>query len=126
MFRIGLLGYPLTHSISPLFQQAALDHCGLEGRYQLWETEPSALAAVVAQLRQPDCLGANVTVPHKEVVVPLLDEVDELASAIGAVNTIVNKDGHLVGYNTDAEGFMRGLEEDGGFQPARKRVVILG
>jgi shikimate dehydrogenase len=123
---IGLIGYPLAHSISPVFQQAALDHLGLDARYELWETERDALAEHVAGIRRPDCLGANVTVPYKEVVIPLLDEIDSLAGRIGAVNTIVNRDGRLCGYNTDMTGFARALREEGGFDPAGAHVVLLG
>jgi shikimate dehydrogenase len=123
---IGLIGYPLAHSISPLFQQAALDHLRFEARYELWETEREALAERVAGMRRPECLGANVTVPYKEAVIPLLDETDPLAGRIGAVNTIVNRDGRLCGYNTDMTGFARALREEGGFDPAGVQVVLLG
>jgi len=123
---IGLIGYPLAHSISPAFQQAALDHLGIDARYELWETEREALAERVAGVRRPDCLGANVTVPYKELVVPMLDEVDPLAARIGAVNTIVNRDGRLCGYNTDITGFARALRQDGGFDPSGAHVVLLG
>jgi shikimate dehydrogenase len=123
---IGLIGYPLAHSISPVFQQAALDHLGLDARYELWETGREALAERVARIRRPDCLGANVTVPYKELVIPLLDEIDSLAGRIGAVNTIVNRDGRLCGYNTDMTGFARALREQGGFDPSGAQVVLLG
>jgi len=123
---IGLIGYPLAHSISPALQQAALDHLRLEARYELWETEREALAERVAGMRRPDCLGANVTVPYKEAVIPLLDEIDPLAGRIGAVNTIVNRDGRLCGYNTDMTGFARALREEGGFDPSGAQVVLLG
>jgi shikimate dehydrogenase len=123
---IGLIGKPLAHSISPVFQQAALDHLRIDARYELWETEREALAERVAGMRQPNCLGANVTVPYKEVVIPLLDEVDDLAGRIGAVNTIVNRDGQLCGYNTDMTGFARALREEGGFDPRGAQVVLLG
>jgi shikimate dehydrogenase len=123
---IGLIGNPLGHSISPAFQQAALDHLRLDARYELWETEQEALAERVAGMRRPDCLGANVTVPHKEAVIPMLDEIDPLAARIGAVNTIVNHDGRLCGYNTDMTGFVRALREDGGFDPSGAQVVLLG
>jgi shikimate dehydrogenase len=126
MRTIGLSGKPLAHSISPAFQQAALDHLRISARYELWETEPEALAERVAEMRSADCLGANVTVPYKEAVTPLLDEVDPLASRIGAVNTVVNRDGRLCGYNTDMTGFARALREEGGFDPSGAHVVLLG
>jgi shikimate dehydrogenase len=81
---------------------------------------------VVQGIRDFSKLGANVTIPYKEAVLPLLDKVDQLARRIGAVNTIVNKDDKLVGYNTDASGFMKALEEEGGFVPKGKRAILLG
>ena len=122
----GIFGYPLAHSLSPAFQQAAFNHYGLDVRYLAWETPPEGLADEVAKLRSGDFIGANVTIPHKESVMALLDEVDPLAQSIGAVNTIVKTAGRLVGHNTDAQGFMRELKEDGGFEPAGKRVLLLG
>ena len=124
--QLGILGYPLAHSISPAFQQAALDHLGIDARYDSWPTAPEDLAGKVEQLRNGDVLGSNVTIPHKESVIPLLDELDDGARAIGGVNTILNQNGRLKGYNTDAPGFMRGLREDGGFEPRGTRVVVVG
>jgi shikimate dehydrogenase len=123
---IGLIGYPLKHSISPYFQQAALDYYRLDIRYEAWETEPAQLKGIVNNLRKPRNLGANVTVPYKEAVLPLLDEVDDLASSIGAVNTIVKKDDKLLGFNTDAYGFIEALDKEGHFDPEGRQVVILG
>jgi len=123
---IGLIGYPLKHSISPYFQQAALDYYQFDIRYEAWETKPAQLQDAVNDLRKPQNVGANVTVPHKEAVLPLLDEVDDLASSIGAVNTIVRKDDRLLGFNTDAYGFVEALDKEGHFDPKEKRVVILG
>lgn len=122
----GIFGYPLAHSLSPAFQQAAFNHYGLDARYLAWETPPDALAAEVAKLRGGDFIGANVTIPHKQAVMALLDEVDPLAEAIGAVNTIVKRGGRLVGYNTDAHGFMRALKEDAAFEPSGRRALLLG
>ena len=122
----GIFGYPLSHSLSPAFQQAAFNHYGLDVRYLAWETPPEGLAEEVAKLRGGDFIGANVTIPHKESVIALLDEVDPLAQSIGAVNTIVKTAGRLVGHNTDAHGFMRELKEDGDFEPNGKRVLLLG
>ena len=123
---LGVIGYPLTRSLSPAFQQAALDHLRLDVEYQAWPTPEDALATRITTMRSPTVLGGNVTIPHKEAVLPLLDEVDPVAARIGAVNTIVNGDGRLCGYNTDAVGFMWALREDGGFEPAGRRVVIAG
>jgi shikimate dehydrogenase len=123
---IGLIGYPIKHSISPYFQQAALDYYRLDIRYEAWETSPAQLQDIVNDLRKPQNVGANVTVPHKEAVLPLLDEVDDLASSIGAVNTIVKKDERLLGFNTDAHGFIEALDKEGQFDTEGKQVVILG
>ena len=123
---IGLIGYPLKHSISPYFQQAALDYYHLDIRYEAWETGPQKLEAIIAKLREPRKLGANVTVPYKEAVLPLLDGIDDLANLIGAVNTIVRRDDKLLGFNTDADGFLQALHKEGHFEPEGKRAVILG
>jgi shikimate dehydrogenase len=123
---IGLIGYPLKHSISPYFQQAALDYYRLDIRYEAWEIAPAELPDIVKNLREPQNLGANVTVPYKETVLPLLDEVDDLAGSIGAVNTIVKKENRLVGANTDAYGFVEALDKERHFDPRGKKVVMLG
>jgi shikimate dehydrogenase len=123
---IGLIGYPVKHSISPYLQQAALDYYQLDIRYELWETVPEKLESTMAGLRGPQKLGANVTTPYKEKVLPLLDEVDEVAKLIGAVNTIAKRDDKLVGFNTDALGFIEALDKRGHFDPKGKVVVILG
>jgi shikimate dehydrogenase len=123
---IGLIGYPLKHSISPYFQQAALDYYRLDIRYEAWETDAAQLPDIVNSLRKLENVGANVTVPYKEAVLPLLDELDDLASSIGAVNTIVKKADKLVGFNTDAYGFIEALDKEGHFDPEGKRAVILG
>ena len=123
---VGIFGYPLGHSISPAFQQAALDYHGVPATYHAWPVPPDRLADEVARLRGVDYLGANVTVPHKEHVREYLDEIDPWAQSIGAVNTIVREGSRLVGYNTDAYGFIKSLNKVGGFDPDGKRVVILG
>jgi shikimate dehydrogenase len=123
---IGLIGYPLKHSISPDFQQAALAYHKLDMRYEAWEVRAEDLPATVNKLRQPQNLGANITVPYKEMVIDLIDEVDEFARIIGAVNTVVNRSGRLKGSNTDSSGFLKALREDAGFEPSEKKVLILG
>jgi len=123
---VALIGYPLEHSVSPSFQQASFDYYQLDIRYESWEVEPSQVETAVSRLRQSPFLGANITIPYKEMVIPLLDELDELVVQIGALNTIVNRGGKLFGYNTDAPAFIRALRQDGGFEPRDKRVVLLG
>jgi shikimate dehydrogenase len=123
---VGLIGHKLKHSISPQFQQAAFDYLRLDIRYEVWDTEKDSLPQVVEGIRDSSKLGANVTIPYKEVVLSLLDDVDRAARRIGAVNTIVNSQGRLIGYNTDIRGFLTALQKDGGFDPQNKRAVLLG
>ena len=124
--RVGIFGYPLGHSISPAFQQAAFDHIGLDARYEVWQTAPGELAKAVSRLRRDGYLGANVTVPHKVAVRDHLDELDPWAEAIGAVNTIVSKGGRLVGFNTDAYGLIEALRREAQFDARGKKVVLIG
>src|SRR5438128_5277647 len=111
--QIGLIGNPVAYSCSWRFQQAALDALGIPAHYELWYTPAEQLIERLRSLCDERCLGANVTIPHKEAVLPLLDKVDPLAARIGAVNTIVHRDGYLHGYNTDAPGLLRALHEQG-------------
>ena len=124
--RIFLIGHPVGHSVSPAFQQAALDHYAMDVRYEAMDVDASSLFQAVASLRDPDVMGANVTVPHKEAIIALLDELMEEACLIGAVNTIENRSGTLVGHNTDAQGFLRALKEGAGFDPEGKTALVLG
>ena len=124
--RLGVIGYPLKHSISAVFQQAALDHLRLDIRYEAWETTPEHLAERVGSLRHRGMLGASVTVPYKEAIMAYLDAIDPVAQTIGAVNLIVHPGEKVVGYNTDAGGFLRGLVTEGDFDPRGKAVVVLG
>ena len=123
---LGIIGYPIGHSISPRFQQAALDFCGIDAEYRAYPVAPEDVGRFVAGLRQPGILGINVTVPHKEAVIPFLDEIDDWATEAGAVNTIVNRQGRLTGHNTDGYGFLRALQQGGSFQPRGRRTLILG
>jgi shikimate dehydrogenase len=120
------MGHPLGHSLSPAIFQAAFDAAGVDARYEAWPTPPDELEARIAELRGDDVLGANVTIPHKEAVAPLLDRLDATAERVGAVNTIANEGGALVGYNTDVAGFDRALRQDAGFDPKGKRAAIIG
>ena len=123
---LGIIGFPIGHSISPVFQQAALDRLSIGAEYRAYEVDPGDVGAFVDSLRSDDVSGINVTVPHKESVMPFLDEIDEWAAEAGAVNTIVNRSGQLAGYNTDGYGFLRALRESGEFEPAGKTAMILG
>ncbi len=123
---IILIGDPVAHSRSPAMQNAAFAHLGLDLRYAAVHTPLADLSARVAALRAPDYLGANVTLPHKQAVIPLLDALEPEAARIGAVNTIY-KDarGALVGANTDAPGLIADLR-DGGIDLAGRSALLLG
>jgi shikimate dehydrogenase len=123
---MGIIGYPLGHTLSPVFQGAALKHAGVDATFEAWPTAPDKLVEKVASFRSPDVLGVCVTLPHKQAVIPMLDSLDETARAIGAVNWIVNRDGRLAGYNTDAPGFLRSLKEEAKLDPRGKRAVVFG
>ncbi len=126
MKRAGVVGYPLAHSLSPTIFQAAFDAAGLDAAYEAWSTEEEQLEGRVNSLRGDDIYGANITIPYKEAVIPMLDRIDEDAETIGAVNTIVHEGGDLIGYNTDLAGFDRALKEDADFDAKGKRTAILG
>ena len=123
--RVGLIGHPLDHSISPHFQQAAFDALGIDARYDAWDLPPEQLQDFIAGLRRPDALGANVTIPYKEAALRSVDRLHETARFVGAINTIVNEGGRLAGYNTDVAGFQAALK-DAGFDPRGANVVIWG
>jgi shikimate dehydrogenase len=122
----GIFGDPVAHSLSPLMQNEALSRAGIDGIYVPFHVAPASLEQAVASLRALDIAGVNVTIPHKEAVCQYLDIVDSEARLIGAVNTIVNRDGVLCGYNTDGQGLLRSLAEDLEFTPRGKRVLLLG
>jgi shikimate dehydrogenase len=120
----GVIGDPVGHSLSPVMHNAAFEALGIDARYELWQTSLDELPARVDSLRREGVLGANVTVPHKGAVMPHLDDVSETARLIGAVNTIVSRDGRLSGDNTDAYGFRRSIEL--AYPDAVGHAVILG
>ena len=122
---IALIGHPVTHSISPAFQQAALDAMSVDARYEAWDTPEADLAATVERLRSNDVLGANVTVPHKVAAMRLVDRPDALVERVGALNTVVRRDGLLHATNTDVSGILHALS-DGGVSAAGRRVLLLG
>ncbi|HYF79182.1 MAG TPA: shikimate dehydrogenase [Symbiobacteriaceae bacterium] len=123
--QLGLIGYPVGHSVSPAMHNAAFADQRMNCHYAAWAVEPANLKDAVAGIRALGFLGVNVTIPHKEAVIPLLDEVAPTAAQAGAVNTIVNRGGRLVGYNTDGWGFLSSLEEAGVKLPGLE-VVVLG
>lgn len=122
--RLSLLGYPLSHSLSPAMHNAALREVGLsDWRYEAMPTEPARLGEAIEMIRGDEYAGANVTVPHKEKIIPMLDGITPVAEAIGAVNTVVKRDGKLIGHNTDAAGLLADLHTHG--VKIHDRVVLV-
>jgi shikimate dehydrogenase len=124
--RVVLIGHPVAHSLSGAMQQAAFDAQGVDARYELWDRPPIELPEAIAELRSDDFLGANVTIPHKERVVPLVDRLTEEAHATGAVNTITKEGKRLVGHNTDVVGFRTALDRLVGKQKMPRTAIVLG
>lgn len=122
---LGVIGYPIAHSLSPVIHNPALAKAKLDYVYTALKVAPESLATAVNGLRALNYRGFNVTIPHKAAIMPLLDEIDEDAKIIGAVNTVVNDNGLLKGYNTDAAGFINALK-DTGFILENSEVVLLG
>jgi len=124
--RVVLIGHPVAHSLSGAMQQAAFDSLGIDATYELWDRAPIALADAIAELRTDDFLGANVTIPHKERVVPMVDRLTEEGHATGAVNTITREGKRLIGHNTDVPGFKVALDHLVGKQKMPRQAVVLG
>ena len=124
----GLLGYPVAHSRSPVIHNHWLAEHGIAGRYVLFPVPPEKLEAAVRGLSALGMRGCNVTTPHKQAIMPLLDRVDDLARKIGAVNTVVvEKDGTLSGFNNDGNGFVQSLlDADPAWRPDAGPIVVLG
>lgn len=122
---LGIIGKPVAHSLSPVMHNAAFDALGMDWVYVPFPVEPDRLETAVKGLAMLGIRGVNVTVPHKEKVIPALNTLSPQASVIGAVNTISVRDGSLVGDNTDWAGFLDDLAEQG-FDPSGSRAVILG
>jgi len=121
----GIIGDPIEHSMSPVMHNAAFKNKGVDYVYLPFRVKKEELGKAIEGMRALNIRGLNITIPHKVAVIQFLDELDPLADKIGAVNTIVNDDGVLTGYNTDATGFLQALLERG-IEPKGKSVVILG
>jgi len=122
----GIFGYPIEHSLSPLMHNAAFKALGLDYVYVAVKVAPEDLAAAIKAIRALDLAGVNITTPHKEAVIPLLDDLSPEAKSIGAVNTIMNCGGRLIGDNTDGKGFIKSLVEDNKIKLKGKKVVLVG
>ncbi|HLF89806.1 MAG TPA: shikimate dehydrogenase [Anaerolineales bacterium] len=131
-YSLGLIGYPLSHSLSPKLHNAALKSLGLDGEYCLYAIPPSEeneLKELLETVRSGEIHGLNVTIPHKQTVIPYVDELTPTAQAVGAVNTIYFRDGKLIGDNTDAPGFLADLKQflvNIPYSEFRKNALVLG
>ncbi|GAB3050626.1 shikimate dehydrogenase [Virgibacillus ainsalahensis] len=128
-YRFALIGYPIQHSLSPWIHEKFIKQANLSGEYKLNEIKPEdSFTEKVEQLKREGVDGFNVTVPYKEKIIPLLDEIDEGASKIGAVNTVVNNHGKWVGYNTDGIGYLRSLDSKfpDFFTDKTKHILLIG
>jgi shikimate dehydrogenase len=123
--RLGIFGWPVAHSKSPQMHEAAAHALGIDLRYERFEVPPEHLVSAVRKKHAEGIDGYNLTVPHKQTIMALLDEVASSARAIGAVNTVTRAGEHYVGHNTDAPGLVRALEE-AGVEVNEARIVILG
>ena len=119
----AVVANPIKHSISPFIHNCAFEATNTNGVYLAWEVDATELAETVANIRRYQMYGINLSMPYKEQVIPYLDQLSEEACLIGAVNTVVNRDGTLIGYNTDGKGFFKSLPS---FKISGKRMVLLG
>ncbi|MFK5927031.1 MAG: shikimate dehydrogenase [Desulfuromusa sp.] len=122
----GILGDPVAHSLSPLMHNQAFLDYHIDAVYVPFHVSPTHLSAAVRGLHALNVAGVNVTIPHKEAILPFLDQLDPTAQLIGAVNTVVKTDGALIGYNTDASGFMRAVQQELNFLPEGQNILLLG
>ena len=119
----AVVANPIKHSISPFIHNSAFEATNTNGVYLAWEVDAAELAETVANIRRYQMYGINLSMPYKEQVIPYLDQLSEEACLIGAVNTVVNREGTLIGYNTDGKGFFKSLPS---FKISKKRLVLLG
>jgi shikimate dehydrogenase len=124
--RLSVFGDPVAHSASPPMHNAALEKCGIAARYTRLHVRPEELPAALRSLSAANFIGTNLTIPHKTTALPLLDEVDEHAKKMGAVNTVVVEDGRLIGFNTDGPGIVRAVRAEFCVDLHDLRVMVLG
>jgi shikimate dehydrogenase len=123
---LGIIGHPVRHSLSPVMQNAALQVCGLNYVYVPFDVVPEGLGAAVTGLKALDVAGFNVTIPHKTSIMQYLDDLDLSADAAGAVNTVKNDCGRLIGSNTDGDGLIRSLADEFGFNVRGASIALIG
>ncbi|WP_226036967.1 shikimate dehydrogenase [Aquibacillus saliphilus] len=125
--KLGLIGYPISHSLSPWIHDQFMEKLGMDGEYVLYEITKSELETTINQFKEKGMDGFNVTVPYKEAIIPFLDSLHPDAEKIGAVNTVVMENGKLKGYNTDGQGYVRSIKQSfPDLVESSKRVLLLG
>lgn len=122
----GVIGNPIGHSLSPVMHNDAFEHLNMDAHYHAFLVEEEALGEAVTGLKALGISGFNVTTPHKVAIMEYLDEIAPLARQIGAVNTVVHRDGKLIGYNTDGIGFVRALQSISEDPLQEKRILLIG
>lgn len=122
----AVVAKPIKHSISPFIHNLAFDRTGINGVYLAWEIAEEDLAVTMDNIKRYDMFGVNISMPYKQAVIPHLDQLSKSAQLIGAVNTVIPRDGQLIGHNTDGIGFFKSLEKLAGFQVQGKVMTILG
>lgn len=125
-FKLGILGYPLGHTLSPVMHRFLLEKAGLKGSYTPWPTPAEDLENILKQCHQEGVWGLNLTIPHKTTVIPFLEDMTPEARIIGAVNTLIRTDTGWRGHNTDASGFWRGVPQHWKAGLEEQEVVVLG
>lgn len=123
--RLAVIGDPISHSLSPLMHNFLIAHFDLPFQYEALRVSAQQLPEIVTKLRRNELAGVNVTIPHKQTILPLLDDLSGAAQRIGAVNTVVSSNGMLLGHNTDVIGFRRTLES-AGINVAQEEILVLG
>ena len=122
----AVVAKPIKHSISPFIHNLAFDRTGINGVYLAWEIAEEDLAVTMDNIKRYDMYGVNISMPYKQAVIPHLDQLTKSAQLIGAVNTVIPRDGQLIGHNTDGIGFFKSLDKLAGFQVQGKVMTILG
>ena len=125
MKKIGLLGESIQHSISPVLHAAAFNSLNLDHEYVVWDIDNNSLQSFIDEIQQKSIDGFNITIPHKQSIMQYLDIIDPVAESIGAVNTVINKNGLLTGYNTDLYGITKTFDLLGE-DLIGKKVVLIG
>ncbi len=123
--QLAVIGDPISHSLSPLIQSAAIKKLRIPYEYKALRVRPKELRRFMKG-KSGELAGFNVTIPHKEAIIPFLDRLAFEAKSIGAVNTVMNRNGELIGFNTDGAGYLLSLEKDKKFYPRGKRITLLG